>query len=178
MKLIPIKAKDFETFYNHLEEDFIFEERRTKQKYLTVLKNKHFKPNFIYDKQLKQIVGYFCYWEFDDFIFGEHFAIYDNLRNQGLGSKFLNHFLTKIKKTFIGEIEQPATQTAKRRCDFYVNKGFQILKKDYFQPSYHNSNKQIPMYIIGYDKSENFNFNSKLDKMIEVVYKNVYNLNV
>lgn len=178
MKLIPIEEKDLDIFYKHLENDFIFEERRNKEDYLQTIKNKHFKPNFIYDKQLKQVVGYFCYWDFKDFIFGEHFAIFENLRNKGLGSKFLKFYLSKLKKPFIGEIEIPDNEISIRRRNYYLNKNFKILKTDYTQPSYHNSNEGVSMYIIGFDKSKQFDFEANLNKMLNIVSKNVYNINV
>ena len=178
MKLISIKEKDLELFYKHLEKDFVFEERRSKEDYLKIFKNKHFKPNFIYDKNLKQIVGYFCFWDFKDFVFGEHFAIFEHLRNNDLGSKFLNYYTSHLKHPFIGEIEIPNDEITKRRCNYYLKNNFKILKTDYVQPSYHNSKDGVPMYIIGYDRTNKFDFKSHLNKMLNIVYQNVYNINI
>lgn len=119
MKIRRIKEDEFDDFYKLLEQDFCFNERKSKSNELLCFKNQKFCPNFIIldDK----IINYFCYWNFDDFIFGEHFAILKPLRDKGLGTAFLKFFVENIDKTIIIEVERPFDEDSKRRINFYKN---------------------------------------------------------
>lgn len=173
MQLKKITNKNFNNFYTLLEKDFCFEERRTYEDALKTLQNKYYKANFIYSKKLKQNIGYFCYWDFGSFIFGEHFAINEEFRNQGYGTAFLNQFLNKNKPLII-EVERPTSVFKKRRINFYKKLGFVVFDKSYIQPSYHNDNKTVPMYIIIYNSNIT---KEEYSKYINLIKKNVYNIN-
>ena len=64
MKLKKINASNFEEFYSYLQQDFCFEERKSKENEFKTLKNKSFNPNFIYLE--KELIGYICFWEFEN----------------------------------------------------------------------------------------------------------------
>ncbi len=148
MKLVKVKKEELDYFYSLLEQDFCFDERKTKEDVLKDFSNPSFKPCFI--KNGKMIIGYFSYWEFDSFIYGEHFAILKELRNQNIGSNFLKQFLTLLKKIFIFEVEKPTDELSQRRINFYLRNGIQFNKFKYFQPSYHKGTDKIPMLIASY----------------------------
>jgi len=169
MTLKPITKENFNEYYALLEKDFILEERRVKQDELNQLNNSNFKPFFIYNET--QLIGYFTCWEFEDFIFGEHFAILQENRDRGIGTKFLKEYLFRLTKPFIFEIEKPVDATTKRRKRFYKRLNFKFNKFKYFQPSYHNATDKLEMVIVSYPK--------KLTKQeylqyIEQVKKEVY----
>lgn len=173
MKLKRITKRNFNELYNLMEEDFCFEERRTREEQLKTLNNKHYKAYFIYSKQLKQNIGYFCFWNFKKFLFGEHFAINKEQRNNGYGTIFLKKFLN-FKKPLIIEVEKPTSTLKKRRIEFYKRLGFVVYDKNYVQPSYHNDNKTVPMYIIIYNANIS---KDEYNNYINLIKKNVYNIN-
>lgn len=172
MELKLITEEDFNYYYSLLEQDFCFAERRSKEDELKSLYNERFKPCFILENN--KIVGYFCYWIFDNFIFGEHFAILKEIRDKGIGTKFLAEHLKSINKPFIFEIENPIDETSIRRERFY--KQFKLYFNDfkYFQPPYHADSKPIEMIVVSYpNKLTEIEFK----KMKEIIYKYVYKLN-
>ena len=172
IKLVEIKKKDFEYFYSLLEKDFCFAERKVKEDELKSLENKSFKPCFICDEN--KIVGYFCYWDFEDFIFGEHLAILEKIRDKGFGTKFLKEFLSKIKKPFVFEIEKPADEQSIKRKRFYERFGFTFNDFDYCQPSYHKANDGVPMIFVSYpEKLTRKRFLQISNIIKEKVYENV-----
>ena len=67
MELKRINKKEFAKYYDLLEKDFIFEERRTKENELKCISNKYFNVCFIFSKELNKNIGYFSYWDFDEF---------------------------------------------------------------------------------------------------------------
>ena len=171
MKLKLIKEREFEFYYSLLEKDFCFEERREKVDELKMLKNKHFKPCYIFDNNM--LIGYFCYWDLGEFLFGEHFAILENLRDQGWGTKFLTYFLQNLKKPFVFEMEKPLDTQSKKRKKFYEKFAFVFNDFDYHQPSYHGDDKEIPMIFVSYpEKLTSERYNKMVKKIRKEVYKN------
>lgn len=167
-----IKKKDFDYFYSLLEKDFCFDERKSKEDQLKSFKNSdEFKTYFIYDEN--NVVGYFIYWDFSDFIFGEHFAILEEIRNKGNGTNFLTEYLKTIDKLFIFEVERPHDEISRRRINFYTGNGIVINNFDYYQPSYHNDNSAVPMYIASFPRKISEEEYFKYTKLVKnKVYSN------
>lgn len=171
MKIKRIDISEFEFFYDLLEEDFPWEERKTREDELRSFSNLEFNPCFIIKKN--QLVGYFCYWDFADFIFGEHFAIVKDFRNNGLGTQFLKQFLNSLEKQLIIEVERPDTDIAKRRINFYKRLGFVVNDFDYAQPSYHQDGIEVPMLLLSYKEKIT---KEEYNRYTTIVRKVVYNL--
>lgn len=150
METRRISGKEFDVFYSLLSKDFPYEERKSREDELAAFNNNKFNPLFILKNN--KIVGYMCYWDFKNFIFGEHFAIVEKLRNNGIGTTFLREFVSNINRRIIIEVERPDTINAKRRIEFYKRLGFVVNSFDYFQPSYHKDEKEVPMFILSYKK--------------------------
>ena len=169
MKFVSITKNEFEKYYNLLQDDFCFEERKAKQDELKALSNKYYKPCFIYDDE--KLVGYFCYWEFEDFMYVEHFAILKELRGSGIGTKFFKWFLPTINKPFILEVEDPVDEDTIRRVNFYKNSGFVLNNYEYYQPSYHDGSDSVPMKIVSYKSPiTKQQFNDYINTMLATVY--------
>lgn len=128
-----------------MEQDFCLEERRSREDERNVLNNKMFKPYFIYYQN--KILGYFSYLEFEDFIFGEHFAILEELRDKGFGTEFFKYFLARLTKPLVFEIEKPTNKQSKRRKKFYDRLNSIYSKYKYFQPSYHEDGIKFQWYL-------------------------------
>jgi ribosomal protein S18 acetylase RimI-like enzyme len=170
MILKRIENKDFDYFYSLLEEDFCWEERKDKERELLTFSHPNFRPCFIYDND--QLVGYFCYWEFDDFIFAEHLAILKDIRDNGIGTRFVKEFLNASNKLVIGEVEHPNTKLAQRRVNFYKRLGFKLNEKyNYIQPSYHPTGETVPLIIITYPRNIE---DDEYDKYIGIIKREVY----
>lgn len=148
-KLQKINNDNFQEFYSLLSEDFCYEERHDFENELLNLKNSNFNPCFIIKGE--QVVGYVCYWNFENLTYIEHFAILKDLRNQGIGTEFLKWFLIG-KKQVVVEVERPEDEIKQKRIKFYKNLGFVVNGYDYIQPSYHNGEDKVPMLILSFNK--------------------------
>lgn len=162
-----ITQQDFKQFYSLLEQDFCFLERKDYQEELASFGNSNFVPAFIFSDN--KCVGYVCYWEFEEFLFVEHFAILKEMRNQGVGTGFFREFLNDISKLVLLEVERPNDIISKRRICFYEEIGFYVNQYDYQQPSYHPDTEGIPMFICSYDRSISAEEYSKYTYQIETV---------
>ena len=97
MELKTISKAEYDKYFALLEDDFCLEERKTKIDELAAFEDKNFSPNFIYEDG--KLIGYACYWEFEDFLFIEHFAILKDMRGTGCGSRFLKEFADKMTES-------------------------------------------------------------------------------
>ncbi|MDR0971391.1 MAG: GNAT family N-acetyltransferase [Bacteroidales bacterium] len=118
-------------------------------------------------------IGIISLWEFETFVYIEHFAIEEYERNNGYGKKVIDSLIKNEKKPIILEVEPPKGYIEKRRINFYKQFGFTLLKEQYLQPPYSKNNKPIPMKLmtkssIELQKNEVFSF-------VKVIYKEVYN---
>lgn len=93
-------------------------------------------------------VGILTYWTFDELVYVEHFAIAEELRNQGLGKAVFLNFLSQQTEQVVLEVELPNTEEADHRIEFYASMGFYQNPQPYLQPSYHGDNRSVPMIIM------------------------------
>ena len=92
---VSISKDMVDDFYKFFKLDFPYSERRAKFAIKNLIKdNKKFNLRYIvYDSK---IIGYIIFWDCEDFIFIENFAIVKNFRDHGFGTVFLKNFIINI----------------------------------------------------------------------------------
>jgi ribosomal protein S18 acetylase RimI-like enzyme len=170
-KISSVSDPFFEKLYNLYIRAFPLNERRSWEGLEhTLLYEKKFNPQVLL--QNNQFVGFLNYWTFDRFLYIEHFAIVDNLRNQKIGSEVIGLFKEHAKLPIILEVEIPNNPLATRRIEFYKRLGFSVLSNDYNQPPYEGEGGLIPMQIMCNDVE----FGTQYFELIkEILYSKVYN---
>lgn len=154
-------------------ESFPTNERRSLYKMLHLIETEDRFDVFLVFNNQNQRVGFYTQWDFEAFLFLEHFAISADFRNGGYGKLVMEDMLGSLTKPLIGEIE-PSTlsEMAKRRRFFYERLGFKVWINDYKQPPYDEDTAYIPMYLISYgDIDLNKNFREVRDLIYTQVYK-------
>lgn len=151
MELKKITKKDYDEFFSMLESDFCLDERKTKANELKAFDDKNFSPNFIYENG--ELVGYVCYWEFENFLYIEHFAIMSQMRGTGCGSRFLKEFSEKTNKPIILEVELPENEVAAKRIKFYERLGYVVNDFPYTQPAYQPESNPVKMFVMSFKSS-------------------------
>lgn len=106
------------------------------------------KFHFLVAENGDEPVGILTYWTFNDLVYVEHFAIAEELRNQGLGKAVFLNFLSQQQEQVVLEVELPNTEEADHRVEFYASMGFFQNPQPYVQPSYHNDARTVPMIIM------------------------------
>lgn len=100
----------------------IYEQRRSESQ-IKILQDNEYKFNIICDSD--QWLGIICFWEFNQFIYIEHFAINAQLRNKQYGKRTLQLLRKEYAdKNLILEIDPLVDDIAKRRKAFYERCGF------------------------------------------------------
>lgn len=117
-------------------------------------------------------IGFITYWDFDSFIYIEHFAIDEKKRNVGFGGKSLQAFVKKIDKPILLEVEPPVENEQIRRIAFYNRCGFEYHTLPYKQPPYRVGDLMQPMCLMSFG---NIPLINDFYKIKAIIYKNVYN---
>lgn len=128
-------------------ESFPEAERRDKEQIENLINNnKEMSFNAIMEGD--EVNGLLVYWDFENFVYLEHFAIFPRLRNKGIGKKMLELLKNSTNKIIVLEVEPADDDMAGRRVSFYERCGFHIVDKDYEQPSYRHNGCAIPLWIM------------------------------
>jgi GNAT superfamily N-acetyltransferase len=149
---------------------FPADERRDVESLGKLLDDSRFRFHYLIDGNV--LAGFLTAWQFTEYIYVEHFAVFPNLRSSGIGSRAIKRLSEIYKSPAILEIERPATDQAKRRLDFYLKNGFQVIKSDYTQPAYGPDKKPVPALLLG-----NTGLNpDQIEQIITELYSTVYGI--
>lgn len=94
-------------------------------------------------------LGFLTSWEWNDFRYGEHFAIAPEKRCGGIGGEALRWFLKADSRPLIIEVEPPVDEMARRRINFYTRNGLRLHADiDYIQPPYGPQRNAIELKLM------------------------------
>lgn len=120
----------------------------------------------------KMFVGFFTYWDFGQYCYGEHFAIDATLRNHGYGSQILSTLLTLIDKPLVIEVEMPTDTMSRRRIGFYQRNGMHLWEGyDYIQPPYRPNGNALPMLLMA---SDGLSPAKDCHEIVQTIHRRVY----
>jgi ribosomal protein S18 acetylase RimI-like enzyme len=160
----------FSKIYGLYENTFPAVERRSAENLKQVLNhNKAFEMDALMIDD--GFVGFFNFWKFDDFVFGEHFAVDPKMRGKNIGSEVVQALCAKVNLPVVLEVELPEDEFSIRRINFYERLGFRVLPYNYAQPHYDGSRKMLPLLLM----SNDYDFSDKhFGRIKKTVYKGVY----
>lgn len=165
--LTQIKVKDFTKIYSIMEESFPFDEIRGYEEQQKLLSHPNYKILAVGD--VDDLLGFIAVWEFENFVFLEHFAVSSKHRNKGLGNKILTQLQNYVEKKIILEVEYPENVESKRRIEFYNRNGFQVFDFDYIMPAYSKEHKEVPLLLMSNQTIVQENFDDFYDKISNIV---------
>lgn len=162
--LIKIPFGGAEEIYSALEKHFIYEERRDFADFQVAMKNPDYTIYDLYRDGAK--VGYAGIWRLKGVYYLEHFAIYEQYRNAGVGSECIDE-ITKKFSPLVLEVEPPVGEMESRRIRFYERHGFCRNGFAYLQPSYHHG-EPLPLQLMSYPAP--LSDDSVIDSLYPAVY--------
>ncbi len=171
-KILP-HSKQFIIINNIYESSFPIDERRDYENFINILNSKSniFSLEAAFTEN-GEIVGFISHWDFEDFIYIEHFAVDEELRGHGYGRTIIESFQSRTHLPIILEVELPDCEMSIRRINFYERLGFTLHSNvKYIQPSYGEGRKEIELKLMTYGKidiAENC-------RQIAMIKKEVYN---
>ena len=119
-----------------------------------------------------EAIGFFTYWDFGLYCYGEHFATQPSVRNQGYGSRIIRALHDHIQRPLVLEVEMPNDDLSVRRIHFYQRNGLQLWEGyDYIQPPYSASTTALPMLLMA---SQELNPQQDFDQVVRTIHHEVY----
>lgn len=172
IQLTPLAESDHPHFAKELFESAFPEEERPPFGEIKKRNKEQFHFQVATLEEDDEPIGILTYWTFEDFIYVEHFAIDEEMRNRGLGRLVFLTFLSQQNQQVVFEVEMPTTELAARRIDFYKRMGLIRNTQEYWQPSYNKKEHKLAMQLIIMSKYELDD--DEFLEIQQVLYKNVY----
>lgn len=118
----------------------------------------------------KGFIGFISYWDFDTYLYIEHFAISTEYRGKGYGSKLLNSFIKSAAKMVLLEIDPVIDDTSEARLRFYKRCGFHENPYPHKHAPYRNEFQSHSLVTLTTDRQigedEYMNFFSDLNMIV------------
>lgn len=146
MELKKISPADFDQVYALMEVSFPLCERRYYEKQKALLDNPYYAIYALYDEN--KVRAFMALWDFEDFVFFEHFAVHPDCRNGGIGASMLRNLLQLLQRPVCLEVEPPETELAQRRIRFYERNGFCLNTYPYMQLPLNPESVPIPLMVM------------------------------
>ena len=117
----------------------------------------------------EESAGLLSYWQFEEFVYVEHFAVLPTLRGKGYGCEAISG-LIKEKGRIVLEVELPTDDLSRRRITFYTRCGLTLSPEEYIQPAYRAGGNEIPMRLMycGVDMEQDY------EQIKSSIYRTVY----
>lgn len=147
MELRKLAPDDFEQVHDLMGCSFPLVERRHHDAQKALLDHPHYAINALYDDE-NRVRAFMALWEFEPFVFFEHFAVHPDCRNGGIGAGMLRELLSRIPKRVCLEVEPPETELAQRRIRFYERNGLFLNRYPYIQPPLNEESSPIPLMVM------------------------------
>ena len=109
-EFIDMNEKDFDSFFNILDNSFPKSERRDYPSQKDLLSISNYRP-FVF-KENDEVLALMAVWEFNDFVYVEHLAVDIKLRGKGVGTSLIKNYLNKCDKKVFLEVEPPNCDTS------------------------------------------------------------------
>lgn len=155
------------------EQAFPMEERRDFTQLLQMLDSPDMHICALVEQE--KPIGFIIYWQWDNLIYVEHFAVDPEQRGRQLGQKALQSLMTLEKATYVLEVELPTDDMSQRRVRFYERQGFFLNPFAYKQPPYRSNGTAIPMKLMSIPAIEDWNAFQQVSQQIdEKVYRRFY----
>lgn len=148
--LKEIKTGQFEEIYTIMEQAFPKDERRSKEKQRALLENEDYVIYGYFEEEM--LKAFFAVWKQKDFWYLEHFAVAEQFRGQGIGTKALEELKKENDGHIILEVELPENELAKRRIGFYERNEFYLTEYGYEQPPFEEGKSGVLYRLMSYPK--------------------------
>lgn len=166
-----IRKDEFKDIYNIMKNNFSKDEHRLYEEQRTLLDNPKYQICVLPDDLYDTVKGFIAFWEFDKMAYIEHFAVDEKHRNEGLGSRILNHLTGSLDKRVCLEVSLPKDEVSIRRIEFYKKNNFFLNRYDYMQPPISKGRNPIPFMLM---TSESLVTKHEFEGIKNTLYKEVY----
>ena len=160
---------DFDKMYQIMSQSFPSDEFRPYDEQKALFNNSLYSVYTLIDGN--EMKAFIAVWNFDSFLYVEHFAVNPMHRNGGLGSQILSGIKSVFQKNICLEVEPPENEVSCRRIEFYKRNGFYLNDYPYIQPAISKGKNPVPLMLM---TTECGLSDKELDNIKYELYKRVY----
>lgn len=148
MKQIRINESSpfYIAFKNLYQNSFPIFEQRTDEHQLKAFSFQNYHLDVYVEE--KTFIGFIAYWEFDEYLYIEHFAIAPELRGKGYGGTVLNLLKASMEKPLLLEIDPVTDAVSANRLHFYEQNGFYSNPYEHIHPPYRDNYQGHSLVIL------------------------------
>lgn len=149
---------------------FPFDERREWHELKGLIYHPQFCLNQVVEAQ--QLIGLISIWNLSYFTFIEHLALRESDQGKGIGTQILQQLIEQKATRVVVEVEEPTTESTRRRITFYARLGFSVCEDIYWQPPYSPDKSIVKMMLMSFpDKILPLEFIEIKKQLYRVVYQ-------
>ena len=151
-------------------------ERRDTEEWLKCISSAGTPPFVLFGIFLDhEFMGFFSCWNFNGFVYGEHFAVKKAARGHGVGATAVSLIKAYIgiDTPFIIEVEPPCDEMATRRIGFYQRQGFVVDETPYLQPPYRQEDQWFELKLMSTHPEF---LTNHFEEVKQAIYQNVYHV--
>lgn len=175
LELRKIDVGGFDAVFDIMEKSFPDDEHRNYEGQKALFLNPEYGIYVVDGDKDEDIKAFITVWDFDKFVYLEHFAVNPMYRNGGIGAQVLDSIHRLMDKQICLEVELPENELAKRRIGFYKRNGFILNEYDYIQPPMEEGKNPVPLLIMTSKES----IDEEQFKLIRsVLYDKVYRCSI
>ena len=136
----------YKPFHDLYRTSFPLFEQRSARQQTASFQNEQYKLLAFTENNL--FLGFISYWEFDAYLYVEHFAVNSELRGKGYGSHLLNTFIQATDKIVLLEIDPITDSISEARLRFYKRCGFYENPYPHTHPAYRHEYQPHPLIVL------------------------------
>lgn len=167
MRFVEATKEDLPQIYEQMLVNFIPDELRDYDDVVRLFGHNYTIEHIVCDGVR---TGFMGTWRVGDYMFLEHFVIYEQFRNRGIGGKALECMQEKAGRLLL-ETELPNEPMAARRIGFYLRHRMVLNPQQYFQPPYRPTGNACPLKLMSYPEAL-----SDFDGVASTIYETVYGI--
>lgn len=158
----------YPAFYAIYSHSFpIHEQRNAEQQEAAFRDNRYYLVALIENDIL---LSFICYWDFDEYVYIEHFAVNGEMRGRQIGSHSLALFAETVGKTIILEIDPLIDEVSRKRYRFYEKLGYITNHYRHHHPAYNPIFPPHELVVLSYpgqlDENKYNRFNHDLTYIV------------
>lgn len=134
VKIINKKAPLYTAFEELYRNSFPPFEQRTEEQQIDAFSSPYYHLN-VYRKN-ESLIGFISYWDFNTYLYIEHFAIHNRHRGKEYGHTLLKEFVQEGNKIVILEIDPVVDEISAARFRFYQKCNFYENPYNHIHPPY------------------------------------------
>lgn len=142
------KDEWYTSFYSIYSKSFPIYEQRSKEQQTKAFENNNYHLECII--QDITLIAFIAYWEFDEYIYIEHFAVNSELRGKNYGTQTLQQFIQRNTKIVLLEIDPVSDDISEKRLRFYENLEFKVNNYEHFHPAYNPKYPSHKLILLSY----------------------------